>query len=66
MPEQGIDAWVFRRAPLLGEHTFQALASWLEYSETQVSDLAEQGVIVQNGQEREGLAPCRRRRKDCP
>ena len=49
MPEKAVDAWVFRRAPLLGEHTFQVLASWLEYSETQVSALAELGVLVQNG-----------------
>ena len=50
MPEKGVDAWVFRRAPLLGEHTSQALTSWLDYSEAKVSDLVEQGVIVQNGQ----------------
>ena len=47
-PEDGVDAWVFRRAPLLGEHTSLALASWLGYSETRVSDLVQQGVVAQH------------------
>ena len=48
MPENEVDAWVFRRAPLLGEHTFQALTSWLDYSNAQVSDLVQQGVLAQH------------------
>jgi len=48
MPEEGVDAWVFKRAPLLGEHTTEALSSWLGYSGTQVSDLIGQGVLGQN------------------
>ncbi|MEE8465360.1 MAG: CoA transferase [Dehalococcoidia bacterium] len=49
MPEQDVDAWVFRRAPLLGEQTYHVLDSWLGYSEERVSDLAKQGVLVPNG-----------------
>jgi len=48
MPEEGVEAWVFKRAPLLGEHTTEALSSWLGYSGTQVSDLIGQGVLGQN------------------
>ena len=48
MPEEGVDAWVFQRAPLLGEHTAKALSSWLGYSESQVSDLVQQGVLGQS------------------
>ena len=54
MPEEGIDAWVFRRAPLLGEQTYQVLDSWLGYSEAKVSGLVEQGVLVRNGQSGKG------------
>ena len=49
MPEKDVDAWVFRRAPLLGEQTYQVLDSWLGYSEERVSALADQGVLMQNG-----------------
>ena len=49
MPEKGVDAWVFGRAPLLGEQTHHVLESWLGYSGARVSELSEQGVIVQNG-----------------
>ena len=49
MPEESIDAWVFKRAPLFGEHTSQALAAWLDYSESRIAALAESGVIVQTG-----------------
>ncbi len=51
MPEAGVDAWVFDRAPLLGEHSAHALKSWLGYSEDAISSLAGQGVIEvgQNG-----------------
>ena len=48
MPEQSVDAWVFRRAPLLGEHTSQALNSWLGYSNDQVSELVQAGILGQN------------------
>ncbi|HIL30813.1 MAG TPA: hypothetical protein EYG27_04695, partial [Dehalococcoidia bacterium] len=47
MPEESVDAWVFQRAPLLGEHTTSALDSWLSYSEAQVSELITQGVLTQ-------------------
>ncbi len=50
MPEKSVDAWVFRRAPLFGEQTYQVLDSWLGYSEAKVSGLVEQGVLVRNGQ----------------
>ncbi|MDA0264953.1 MAG: CoA transferase [Chloroflexi bacterium] len=46
MPEDSVDAWVFRRAPLLGEHTSDALKSWLNYSQHQIDDLAGQSVIA--------------------
>ena len=48
MPEVGVNAWVFERAPLLGEHTASALHSWLRYSDRQVSELVDQGVITQS------------------
>ena len=48
MPEKGVNAWVFRRAPLLGEHTSQALNSWLGYSNDQVSELIQAGILGQN------------------
>ena len=48
MPEVGVNAWVFERAPLLGEHTASALHSWLGYSDRQVSELVDQGVITQS------------------
>jgi len=51
MPEKSVDAWVFRRAPLLGEQTYHVLNSWLGYSEEQVSGLEKQGVIVQKGKD---------------
>jgi len=47
-PEDSVEAWVFRRAPLLGEHTASALNSWLGYSEAQVLELVQKGVIAQN------------------
>ena len=48
IPEKGVNAWVFRRAPLLGEHTSQALNSWLGYSNDQVSELVQAGILGQN------------------
>ena len=47
-PEEGVDAWVFDRAPLLGEHTSQALSSWLGYTGSQASELVQQGVLGQS------------------
>jgi CoA:oxalate CoA-transferase len=47
-PEDSVEAWVFRRAPLLGEHTASALNSWLGYSEAQVLELVQKGVIAQS------------------
>ena len=48
MPEDSVDAWVFKRAPLLGEHTAEALTSWLGYSGAQVSELVDQSVLAQS------------------
>ena len=48
MPEEGVDAWVFRRAPLLGEHSAQVLNSWLGYSNDEVSKLVQAGILGQN------------------
>ena len=40
--EPEAEAWAFRRAPLLGEHTAQALAEWAGYSVAEVTALAGQ------------------------
>ena len=48
MPEEDVDAWVFERSPLLGEHTTNVLNSWLGYSDNKVSELIEMGVVSQN------------------
>ena len=42
-------AWVFRRAPLLGEHTSQVLADWAGYTADAVAGLADQGVVTAGG-----------------
>ena len=47
MPEESVDAWVFKRAPMLGEHTKSVLDSWLGYTDKQVSELVEQCVLIQ-------------------
>ena len=39
------NAWVFRRAPLFGEHTAAVLADWLGYKATRLSELAASGAI---------------------
>ncbi len=39
------DGWVYRPAPLLGEHTRQILEEWLGYSESEVQALRDQGVV---------------------
>ncbi len=44
-PATRSDAWVYRRAPLLGEHTNEILEYRLGYSTDQISRLRDQGVI---------------------
>ena len=44
-PEPAAEAWVMRRAPLLGEHNAAALADWLGYTPAQVDELTAQGVL---------------------
>lgn len=44
-PATRSDAWVYRRAPLLGEHTNEVLEYRLGYSTDQISRLRDQGVI---------------------
>ncbi len=39
------DAWVFRRAPLFGEHTAAVLSEWLGFDDSRISQLAESGAI---------------------
>ncbi len=41
----GADAWVYRRAPLLGEHTREVLAKKLGYSAGESDRLQAQGII---------------------
>ena len=41
----GTDAWVYRRAPLLGEHTREVLAEKLGYSAGESDRLQAQGII---------------------
>ena len=43
--EGGHDGWVYRPAPLLGEHTQQVLEDWLGYDEREVRLLRDQGVV---------------------
>lgn len=43
--EPEVNAWVYFRAPLLGEHTSEVLAANLDYSETEMDRLRSQGVI---------------------
>ena len=46
--EAGSDAWVFRPAPLFGEHTGPVLADWLGVDQTRIEELASTGVIAGN------------------
>ena len=39
------DAWVFRRAPLFGEHTASVLSEWLGYDAARLSELAAAGAF---------------------
>ena len=41
----GGGAWVFRRAPLYGEHTAEVLSGWLGFDDAHIAYLAELGVI---------------------
>ena len=41
----GGGAWVFRRAPLYGEHTAEVLSDWLGFDDAHIARLAELGVI---------------------
>ena len=44
--EPEADAWVFRRAPLFGEHTRPALSDWLGFDDARIEELAVAGVIT--------------------
>ena len=44
-PDGSVDPWVYRRAPLLGEHNREILGQRLGYSEHEVNKLQAQGVI---------------------
>ena len=46
--EPDADAWVFRRAPLFGEHTTWVLSEWLGCDESKVRELVETGVVYRN------------------
>ena len=41
----GGGAWVFRRAPLYGEHTAEVLSGWLGFDDAHIARLAELGVV---------------------
>ena len=43
--EPDADAWVFRRAPLYGEHTASALSEWLDLDADRFKDLVAAGVV---------------------
>ena len=43
--EPDADAWVFRRAPLYGEHTASALSEWLDLDADGFKDLVAAGVV---------------------
>ena len=44
--EPGADAWVFRRAPLFGEHSAPVLSEWLNCDESHIKGLASSGTIA--------------------
>ena len=44
-PRSPVQPWVYRRAPLLGEHTGQVLSEDLGYSPAQVQSWQDQGVL---------------------
>ena len=43
--EPDADAWVFRRAPLYGEHTESVLSEWLDLDADRFKDLVAAGVV---------------------
>ena len=47
--EPASQAWVFRRAPLFGEHTEHVLKEWLGYDAAQLFELASSGVYSESG-----------------
>ena len=47
--EADADAWVFRRAPLYGEHTTPVLVDWLACDSSRIRDLTVSGVVFENG-----------------
>ena len=54
--EPDADAWVFRRAPLFGEHTGPVLADWLGLDRARIDELAAEGVICVGQSENGGQA----------
>jgi crotonobetainyl-CoA:carnitine CoA-transferase CaiB-like acyl-CoA transferase len=44
-PDKSVDPWVYRRAPLLGEHSREILGQRLGYSEDEINKLQAQGVV---------------------
>ncbi len=46
--EPGAEAWVFRRAPLFGEHTASALSDWLDCDSVRIQELAASGAVAGN------------------
>ena len=46
--EPDAEAWVFRRAPLFGEHTHAALSDWLGLDVARLEELTNAGVIAGN------------------
>ena len=46
--EPGAEAWVFKRAPLFGEHTRSALVEWLDIDSARLDELGASGAIAGN------------------
>jgi crotonobetainyl-CoA:carnitine CoA-transferase CaiB-like acyl-CoA transferase len=44
-PDESVDPWVYRRAPLLGEHSREILNLRLGYSDDEINQLQAQGVV---------------------
>jgi crotonobetainyl-CoA:carnitine CoA-transferase CaiB-like acyl-CoA transferase len=44
-PDESVDPWVYRRAPLLGEHSREILNQRLGYSDDEINRLQAQGVV---------------------
>ena len=43
--EPGAEAWVFRRAPMLGEHNAEVLSEWLGLDDSRISQLRKTGAM---------------------